>query len=41
MSRSRHEIVKGVFKGKSKKEIKEMISENDLDVEGFKKEDSI
>jgi len=37
MSRSRHETVKGVFGGKSKKEIKDMISENDPDVEGLRK----
>ena len=33
MSKSRHVTVKGVFGGKSVKQIKEMIAENDLDVE--------
>lgn len=37
MSRSRHETVKSTFGGKSKKEIKDMISENDLDVDGLRK----
>lgn len=33
MSKSRHVTVKGVFGDKSVKQIKQMIEENDLDVE--------
>ena len=33
MSKSRHVTVKGVFGGKSVKQIRNMIDENDLDVE--------
>lgn len=37
MSRSRHETVKGVFGGKSKKEIKQMISDSNPDVQELRR----